>query len=69
MKQLQGEDGDVLDPVLMLPVYFHQARQWIFGLPRLEHQGLYMVDVPTEPTWDEDQGPYVLECTWGVSYL
>ena len=72
MKRYEDEDEQeegVLDPVLGLPVYYRQPRQWIFGLPRLEHGSLYMVGVPTEPNWDEDHAPYVMDCDWGVAYL
>lgn len=70
MKQYEDhEEEGVLDPVLELPVYYRQPRQWIFGLPRLEHESLYMVGVPTEPHWEEDYAPYVVDCDWGVAYL
>lgn len=73
MKQLRqgNDDGDgedaVNDTVLGLPVLARQVRQYIFGLPAIHHDTLYMVDVSNEPDWPDES--HVLECTWGVSYL
>lgn len=63
-----GEDNEpVLDAMLDLPVYGLQAIQYVYGLPALHHDTLYMVDVPNEPDWPDER--HVLECTWGVAYL
>ena len=63
------ENSDhVLDPVLSLPVYCGLKRQYIYGLPALQHDTMYMVDIPGEPDLPPDD-EYMLECTWGVAYL
>ena len=65
-------DGDetvdaVYDTVLGLPVLARQVRQYVFGLPAIHHDTIYMIDVPNEPDWPDER--HVLECNWGVSYL
>lgn len=60
-------DDPVLDTVLDLPVYRRQANQYVYGLPALHHDTIYMIDVPNEPDWPDES--HYLECTWGVAYL
>ena len=67
LTELRDEDNPVVDTVLDLPVYKRQDTQYVYGLPALHHEPLYMIDVPNQPDWPDE--PHVLECTWGVAYL
>ena len=61
-----------MDPVLDLPVHGQKkAQQHVYGLPALQHESLYMIDIPPEPEWSDegDFESYTLECTWGVAFL
>lgn len=68
LTELCDEDGETIeDTVLDLPVYKKQGTQYVYGLPALHHDSLYMIDIPNEPDWPDES--HVLECTWGVAYL
>ena len=64
---MENADATVVDSVLGLPVYWRREKQWVFGLPAVSLESLYMVSVPNEVDWPDK--PHVLDCTWGVDYL